>query len=437
MATANINWAFGPRVTGAPVANCTFSVQVMRDGIALAQFTVTTGSSGTASGVYQDSTVALNRTYQYRLVPIMAGCAANCTADYATVNWSCAGIIIPPPPPPPITTGCPDGQNAFYVHNACNSTQPSQQVANGAAVFISQNFTDATAVTITPAVPGLTVTTAAAGTGMSASLSGNATTAGTYNVQFTATKTGCANCVITYPLIVGAGASTTQTIQVLQNTGGFNPNSGQVPVNPQTFNSGDQTIQALVVGPPGQTFKLVIVGTDNFTSPPITIPSTGRYDLSFLAGARVGYSATWSIQPATDNTTNPPSTPITLTNPGSTTITGDTSLVLAVTQTTTSFSITVTSPPGTVAVPFTLYFGGKQFNNSSSNCLANSFGVINSALNTGLGNTPGRNVCILGPFDISSFARPYTAAFKLTTTAGTSQYHNVVSGAPCVEISIA
>ena len=424
MATANINWTFGPRASGAPVANCTFSVQVTRDGtVTLPAFTVTTSSAGTAAGVYQDPTASFNLTHSYRLSPQMAGCAANCTATDGVTNWNCAGN---PPPPPPTgggTAGCPDGQTAFNVHNSCGATLPIRQATVGGSVFLSQNFIGVTSVTVTPAVPGLVVATNVTGDTIGASFSGTATTAGTYNVRFTGSKAGCADCVITYPLVVGGGASSTQRISTIKS------GSAYTPVSTTSFNSADQRVEVAVTGPPGQTFVITASAPRYYTSPIQVIPPSGTFLWSTVAGATVGSSTTWNVVPTTDATANPPSTPIVLSNPAGTVITGDTSLTLVVTRTASTYTITVTSPIGTTAVPFGLAFGGALFNNTIADCTSRSYGVINNDLNTAMGTTPGTNVFTF-PVDVVA---PYAAAISIATT-GVSGFTHMVSGPMCTKV---
>ena len=409
MATANINWSFSPQSSAAPIANCTFSVTVTRDGLALPAFSVITNATGAASGVYQDATASGTVTHQYRFTPQLSGCAANCTAQPATVNWNCSGtavpIVITPAAP-----NCPVTADSFVF---CGGTNAAQQVAVGDTVALAQNFGFATTVTVSGVPPGMTASTTSTG----ATVTGSPTTAGTYNVQFIGSKTGCTNCVVTYPLIVGAAAaSATQSIRTLRGARVYTPGSTT------SFNAEDQILEVSLSGPAGKTFQLVGTGSVNATSPILTIPPSGVFTYSPLIGQANSYSTAWGFVPAGSN-------PIALINPGTTTITGTTCMTLAVTQSGSSYTITVSAPAGTTAVPFTLDFGGASFGGSAS-CAANSFGTSNGALTTASGG--GGNVFVFGPVSVTA---PYSAAIRLSTNAGTSINTHVVCGPACAQVT--
>ena len=408
MTTATLNWAFGPQSGVPPVSSCTFSVLVTRDGAPLPSFSVTTNAAGIASGTYLDTTASATATHEYRFFPQMAGCSANCSMTNAAVSWSCAGVPPPPPPLPPISTGCPTIQDSFTL---CGQTAPPLQVLVGGAVALAQNFANATSVAITPTVPGLTPFTATTG----GQLTGTASTAGTYNVQFKGSKAGCVDCITTYPLIVGTAANSTQSVRVLRGA------SAYVPVSLTSFNAADQVLEVSVTGPPGKTFTLVGTGTINVTSPVLTIPPSGTFTYSVPTGQSSAYSTAWGFVPAGPN-------PLVLTNPTAVTITGSTSLTLAVSQVGLTFTIVVTSPAGANAVPFDLSFGGASFGGSAV-CATNTFGTTNTALNTG--SSGGGNTFTYGPITITA---PYSAAFKLATNAGSVGTH-IVAGAACGSVS--
>ena len=408
MTTANINWSFNPRAGATPVVNCTFIVSVTRDGAAAPSFSVSTNSAGFASGVYQDPAASATLTHVYRLTPQMTGCAANCTASAFAVNWNCAGTA-PVIPVDVGIVGCPVQQDTF---NRCGGTDGPQQVAIGATVSLMQNFGNATSVSISPSVPGLTATTTAAG----GTLSGVVTTAGTYNVKFTGSKAGCADCSITYPLIVGAASSAVQSIIVSRGP------SAYTPVSPTVFNAADQVLTATITGPRGQTFNLVGTGTVNVVTQVFTMPDTGVFTYSTPVGQGAAYSTSWSFVAAG-------SSPVSLSNPAAVIITGSTCLSLAVTQAALAYTITVTAPPGAAAVPFTLDFGGATFASSSPVCSVENFGVSNAALTTSSGG--GVNVFTYGPVSVTA---PYSAAIRLRTNAGSASTH-VVCGTACATVN--
>lgn len=276
---------------------------------------------------------------------------------------------------------------------------------------MTQAFSNTTSVAITPSVPGLTAFI----TSSSGQLTGTAATAGTYNVQFKGSKAGCLDCVTTYPLIVGTAANATQTVRILRAA------SVYVPVTLTSFNSADQVLEVSVTGPPGKTMQLVGVGTINTTTPILTIPPSGTFTFSTPVGQSSAYSTAWGFVAAGAN-------PLVLTNPTAVTITGSTSLTLAVSQTGLTFTIVVTSPAGAAAVPFDLSFGGAAFGGSAV-CATNTFGITNTALNTG--SSGGVNVFAYGPITITA---PYSAAFKLATNAGSVNTH-VVVGAACGSVN--
>ena len=414
MATALINWSFNPQTGSAPVASCSFVVLVTRDGVSLPSFSVSTSAAGVSSGVYQDATASANLTHQYRFAPQRTGCAANCTMTDAVVLWSCAASPPPPPPPPTGVSGCPTGENNFH---RCGSTSPSRQVIVGGAVSIVQNFIDTTSVVISPTVPGLTYSTTATG----GTVSGAASTAGTYNIQFTGIKTGCTDCVITYPLVVGAAtASATQAIRIVRGA------SAYTPASLTSFNSADQLLEVSLTGPVGQTFQLVGTGTINSSSEILAIPPSGTFTFNTPVGQASSYSTAWGFVPATKPGG---STPVSLTNPAAVTITGSTCLVLAATQTGSTYSFTVTAPPGANAVPFFLAFGGASFNASSNDCASPTVGIVPPMLNTA--QTGGGNVFTYPPVTVTA---PYAASIKLALEGTPAFDTHVVCGATCVRV---
>jgi hypothetical protein len=413
MAVASINWNFGQRAGAAPIVSCTFSVLVTRDGLNIGSFSVTTNASGAASGVYQDATASDTATHQYVFTPQMAGCAVGCSTAPVTTNWNCAGTAPPPPPPappgpppPPSSPGCPVLQDTFQT---CGTTAPSQTVAIGAALTLTQNFGDATTTTVT-AVPGMTATTSPT----SASLTGAPTTAGTYNVTFTGTKAGCAPCTVVYPIIVASTSCATQSVRVLQGP------SAYVPPSSTSFNAADQLLEVSLTGIPGQTFQLVATGTVSTSSGVLTIPPSGNFTFTTAVGQAAAYSTAWGFFGAGSN-------PITLCTPGTVTITGSTCLTMTVTQTLTDYTIVVTAPAGANNVPFALSFGGAPFG-GSFRCTDNSFGTYNGSLTTGASS----NVFTFGPVAVTS---PYTAAIKLDTVPASASTH-AVCGAACQQVSL-
>lgn len=406
MATANINWSFSPQSSAAPIINCTFSVTVTRDGLALPAFSVSTNATGAASGVYQDATASGTVVHQYRFTPQLSGCAANCTAQPAVVNWSCSGTATPVDPGTPTAANCPVTQDTFVF---CGGTATAVQVAVGDSVSMFQNFGNTTSVSVSGTAPGLTAATTSTG----ATVTGAVTTAGTYNIRFTGVKAGCVNCVTTYPLIVGAAtASATQSVRTLRGS------SAYTPASITSFNAADQVLEVSLTGPVGKTFQLVGSGTVNTTSPVLSIPPSGVFTFSTPVGQSGTYSTAWGFVAAGSN-------PILLSNPGTTTITGNTCMTLAVTQAGLTYTITVTAPAGTSAVPFTLAFGGANFGGNSL-CSVDSFGTTNAALTTSSGG--GSNVFVYGPVAVTT---PYFAAIKLSTNIGTSANTHVVCGAAC------
>jgi len=398
MAIANINWSFNPQTSVGPIVSCTFSVTVTRDGVTLPAFSVTTNSSGSASGTYRDTSASSTITHQYRFTPQLAGCAANCTASPVAVNWNCTGTSTPVDPGVTPATGCPDVSNSFIP---CGGTAATRQVAVGGSVSLQQSFSGTTSVVVSGSVPGLSAST----TSTSGALNGSPTTAGTYSVKFIGAKGGCADCAVTYPLIVGAGASSTQRITVIKAESAF------TPANLTSYNASRQRIQVTVIGPPGQTFNIVCSGAPrNAATPIFTIPPSGTFEWSTPTGHAVDNIENWNVNPMVDTAVSPASTAITLSNPAATVILGNTAISLAVPKTATGFSIVVTAPVGAVGVPFAMGYGGASFGNSSPECNPATYGVLDENSNTALGNTPGANVYTIGPYAVDS---GYSAAFTL------------------------
>lgn len=410
MAIANINWTFGPRSSVTPIARCAITVLVARDGVAVSSFVMTTDASGAASGIYQDLTASATDTHQYRFVPQDTGCAGNCTIAPVIVNWNCAGTApIAPADTPPSAPGCPDVINSVTL---CGGTAPIRQVAVGGTVALSQQFRNAATVTVTPAVPGLTATSTYAG----GALNGVATTTGSYSVQFKGSNLACADCITTYPLVVGDIPTATQSIRIVKGS------SAYTPVSATSFNAADQIFEATLVAPPGKTFQLQASGTVSVTSPVITMPATGTFTYSPPVGQFGTYSTAWAYIPAGSN-------PISLTNPGTTTITGSTCVTLSVTQLSTYTRLVVTAPVGAIGVPITLSFGGASFAGSNPTCVGNNFGVINNLINTNSGGTG--NVLT---FDLSPIVAPYSAAIKLDLRGASLSTH-VICGQSCYQVS--
>lgn len=411
MATANLPWAFGALGGTAPVASCTFSVLVTRDGVNITSFSVTTNASGAASGTYVDPNASATLTHQYRFTPQMTGCASGCSAAASVVNWNCPGTAPPPPPPappppppPPAVTGCPILIDTF---DHCGATTPVINAAPGQAFSFHQNFSNATSVAVGGTIPPGTTSTTGANTG---AVSGVLTAAGDYSFVVTGSKPGCASCTITVPVHVAATASSVQSIRILQGGSAFTPTSNMA------FNAADQVLEVSITGTPGQTFQLQATGSVNTTSGILTMPPSGVFTFSTPVGNSTGYSTQWGFVPAGAN-------PVTISNPAAVTITGDTCISLNVTQTATSYTITVTAPVGTHNVPFALSFGGPTFGGSAQ-CANNNFGVVNNALDTG-----GTNVASI---TISGLASPYTAAIKLDTTEAA----HFVCGTACQQVNI-
>lgn len=411
MSTATLNWTFGALGGTGPVVSCTFTVLVTRDGINISSFSVTTNASGAASGAYQDPTASPTLTHQYRFTPQMTGCASGCSAAAYVVNWNCSGTAPPPPPPappppppPPPVAGCPILIDSF---DHCGSTAAVINAAPGQPFSFTQNFSGSTSVSVGGTVPPGTTgaTTATSGT-----VSGALTTAGNYTFTVTGAKAGCANCTITVPVQVAASASSVQSIRILQGPSAFTPTSTTA------FNAADQVLEVSITGTPGKTFQLTATGTVNTSSGVLTMPPSGVFTFSTPVGNSTGYSTQWGFIPAGGN-------PVTISNPAAVTITGDTCISLNVTQTATSYTITVTAPVGTHNVPFQLSFGGATFGGSAQ-CANNNFGVVNSSLDTG-----GTNVASI---TVSGLTSPYTAAIKLDVV----EAGHFVCGTACQQVNI-
>ena len=349
MATANLPWSFGTLSGYAPLISCTFTILVTRDGTPLPSFTVTTDLSGNAAGVYVDPTASPTLTHLYVFTPQTSGCAASALLPAFSVNWNCAGDAPPIDPPGDPGTGgtCPLTADSFAV---CGETAGPEAISTGVSYTKVQNFLNSTSVVVTCTVPGLTTSV----TATSGTATGTPTTNGTYSITFRGKRAGCPDCVVTYPIVVGVAACGTQTWEVVKGGSAFDPASAT------EFNSALQVIRVTLVGPPGKTFRFVATGTVTVTGPIQTIPGPGpgpgTYTTDFVVGQASGYNTNWKLEGAGAD-------PVTLCNPGTTNIRGDTCVTLAVTQNALDYTIVVDS--NTVPLPedmaFSLDFAGTGF----------------------------------------------------------------------------